>query len=89
MIKPILLSNVSTETYQLLKDLLVPATPKDADVTYSVIVNRLKKKNTHSQINQHWLVDTSLTIDRDRLVNLSAITSQRRSIWQMNANSVT
>ena len=41
--KAILLSNVSTETYQLLKDLLVPATPKDADVTYSVIVDRLQK----------------------------------------------
>ena len=36
--KAILLSNVSTETYQLLKDLLVPATPKDTEVTYSVIV---------------------------------------------------
>ena len=34
---------MSTETYQLLKDLLVPATPKDADVTYSVIVDRLQK----------------------------------------------
>ena len=34
--KAMLLSNVSTETYQLLKDLLVPDTPKDADVTYSV-----------------------------------------------------
>ena len=41
--KAILLSNVSTETYQLLKDFLVPATPKDADVTYSVIVDRLQK----------------------------------------------
>ena len=41
--KAILLSNVSTETYQLLKDLLVPATPNDADVTYSVIVERLQK----------------------------------------------
>ena len=41
--KAILLSNVSTETYQLLKDLLVPATPKDAEVTYSVIVDRLQK----------------------------------------------
>ena len=41
--KAISLSNVSTETYQLLKDLLVPATPKDAEVTYSVIVDRLQK----------------------------------------------
>ena len=41
--KAILLSNVSTQTYQLLKDLLVPATPKDAEVTYSVIVDRLQK----------------------------------------------
>ena len=39
----ILLSNVSTETYQLLKDLLVPATPKDSEVTYSVILDRLQK----------------------------------------------
>ena len=65
--KAILLSNVSTETYQLLKDLLVPATPKDADVTYSVIVDRLQ--NTQSQKNQHWLLDMSLTIGRDRLAN--------------------
>ena len=41
--KAILLLNVSTETYQLLKDLLVPATPKDSEVTYSVIVDRLQK----------------------------------------------
>ena len=40
--KAILLSNVSTETYQLLKDLLVPATPKDSEVTYSAIVDRLQ-----------------------------------------------
>ena len=39
----ILLSNVSTETYQLLKDLLIPTTPKDAEVMYSVIVDRLQK----------------------------------------------
>ena len=39
----ILLSNVSTETYQLLKDLLVPATQKNADVMYSVTVDRLQK----------------------------------------------
>ena len=83
----ILLSHVSTETYQLLKDLLVPATPKDADVTYSVIVDRLQKHTKPE--NKHWLLDTSLTIDRDRLVNLSAITSQFWIIWQVNANSVT
>ena len=34
---------MSTETYQLLKDLLVPVTPKDSEVTYSVIVDRLQK----------------------------------------------
>ena len=41
--KAILLSNVSTETYQQLKDLLVPSTSKDAEVTYSAIVDRLQK----------------------------------------------
>ena len=41
--KTMLLSNVSMKTYQLLKDLLVSATPKDAEVTYSVIVDRLQK----------------------------------------------
>ena len=34
-------------------------------------------KTHKSRKNQHWLLDTSLTIDRDMLVNLSAIPSQR------------
>ena len=37
------MSNVFTETYQLLKDLLVPAPLKDTKLTYSVIVDRLQK----------------------------------------------
>ena len=49
--KAIFLSNVSTETYQLLKDLLVPATPKDAEVTYSVIVDRLQKHTNPEKIS--------------------------------------
>lgn len=40
--KAILLANLPPETFQLLKDLLVPSKPKDDDVTYEVIVKKLK-----------------------------------------------
>lgn len=40
--KAILLTNLSPEIYQLLKDLLVPAKPSDEATTYEVIVDSLK-----------------------------------------------
>ena len=41
--KAILLANMCAETFQLLKDLLVPAKPKDDAATYKVIVQKLKE----------------------------------------------
>ena len=65
--KAILLSNVCTEIYQLLKDSVL-ATPKDADVTYSVIVDRLQK---HTKPEKSALVDRYEFDNRSRQVGES------------------
>ncbi|KAK2159261.1 hypothetical protein NP493_1730g00003 [Ridgeia piscesae] len=81
--KAILLSNVSTETYQLLKDLLVPATPKDSEVTYSVIVDRFQK---HTKPEKSALVARYEFDNRSRQVSESVGETFRSFKERLKAN---
>ena len=41
--KAVLLTNIPTETYQLIRDLVAPVKLKEEEITYSIVVERLQK----------------------------------------------